>query len=66
MIQFGNGRARTESTSMPRPQQSTPEWRSEKAEWPRTLEKWIGGHPLASIAFAVCLGAALGWIIKRR
>jgi ElaB/YqjD/DUF883 family membrane-anchored ribosome-binding protein len=30
------------------------------------MESWIVEHPVASIAAALTLGAALGWLIKRR
>ena len=31
----------------------------------RSVEDWIGDHPIVSIAAALVVGAALGWIIKR-
>jgi len=65
MIHVGNGRASTKSTSA-RVREGSAGVYHEKSEWQQTLEDWIGDHPLASLAAAVCLGAALGWVIKRR
>jgi len=66
MIHFGNGRASTKSTGARVRQEPSPSPFCEKSEWRQTVENWIGGHPLASLTVAVCLGAALGWMIKRR
>ena len=66
MIHFGNGRAKTESTSARVREEPSPDVYGEKSEWQQTFEDWIGDHPLASITVAVVVGAALGWLIKRR
>ena len=36
------------------------------AEVRHSVETWIAEHPVACIAAAITLGAALGWLIKRR
>jgi hypothetical protein len=36
------------------------------AEVRHSVETWIAEHPVVCIAAALTLGAALGWLIKRR
>lgn len=66
MIHVGNGRASTGSSSARVRQEPSASPFCATPEWRQTVENWIGDHPLASLTVAVCLGAALGWMIKRR
>lgn len=39
---------------------------AEHANWVRSVEGWIGGHPVLCVGAALALGATIGWLIKRR
>ena len=66
MIQFSNGRTRSDALDVPRLPDPSSLRRSNPSKTRQSVEEWIGEHPVASVAAALILGAALGWIIKRR
>jgi ElaB/YqjD/DUF883 family membrane-anchored ribosome-binding protein len=46
-----------------------PHWRDPNAPEPTVAERvqtWVGDRPVASLATAVLMGVALGWLLKRR
>jgi hypothetical protein len=66
MIQSANGRTDIEPRGgPPLPEPSRMRF-PERTPAKQSLEAWIGNHPVAGIAAALILGAALGWFIKRR
>jgi ElaB/YqjD/DUF883 family membrane-anchored ribosome-binding protein len=34
--------------------------------WRRRIEQFLGDHPQATVIVAAAIGAALGWLVKRK
>lgn len=56
----------TPTQEVPRPAEPAPDQNTPAGGVQEKVAEWIGNHPVLLLGTGVVLGAAIGWLVKRK